>query len=38
MQTYARDTGALMTVLTVPVYVMGQRYGASLLGWTEDAG
>ena len=36
VQTYARDTGALVTVLTVPLYVMGQRYGASLLGWTED--
>jgi methyl-accepting chemotaxis protein len=36
VQTYARDTGALVTVLTVPIYVMGQRYGASLLGWTED--
>ena len=35
VQTYARDTGALVTVLTVPLYVMGQRYGASLLGWTE---
>ena len=35
VQTYARDTGALMTVLTVPLYVRGQRYGASLLGWTE---
>ena len=38
VQTYARDTGALVTVLTVPLYVMGQRYGASLLGWTEAAG
>jgi hypothetical protein len=35
VQTYARDTGALVTVLTVPLYVMGQRYGAGLLGWTE---
>jgi len=34
VQTYARDTGALLTVLTVPIYVKGHRYGASLLGWT----
>ncbi|MBI4913079.1 MAG: chemotaxis protein [Acidobacteria bacterium] len=36
VQTYARDTGALVTVITVPLHVRGQRYGASLLGWTED--
>ncbi len=36
VQTYARDTGALITVLNVPIHVMGHRYGASLLGWNED--
>jgi len=36
VQTYARDTGAIITVLTVPLYVCGQRYGASLLGWSSD--
>ena len=36
VQTYARDTGAIATALTVPIYVKGQRWGASLLGWTED--
>ncbi len=36
VQTYARDTGAIITVLTVPIYVCGQRYGASLLGWSAD--
>ncbi len=36
VQTYARDTGAIITVLTVPLYVLGQRYGASLLGWSSD--
>jgi len=36
VQTYARDTGALITVLTIPIHVMGLRYGASLLGWNED--
>jgi methyl-accepting chemotaxis protein len=33
VQTYARDTGALLSVLTVPVYVQGQRWGAALVGW-----
>ncbi len=36
VQTYARDTGAIITVLTVPLHVCGQRYGASLLGWSSD--
>ena len=36
VQTYARDTGAIITVITVPLYVCGQRYGASLLGWSSD--
>jgi methyl-accepting chemotaxis protein len=36
VQTYARDTGAIITVITVPMYVCGQRYGASLLGWSSD--
>ena len=33
VQTYARDTGAIVTALTVPIYVRGQRWGATLLGW-----
>jgi len=37
VQTYARDTGAIITVLTVPLFVRGQRYGVSLLGWSSDA-
>jgi len=36
VQTYARDTGAIITVLTVPLHVFGQRYGVSLLGWSSD--
>lgn len=36
VQTYARDTGAIITVLTVPIYACGERYGASLLGWSSD--
>jgi methyl-accepting chemotaxis protein len=36
VQTYARDTGAIVTVLSVPIHVLGQRWGASLLGWSSD--
>jgi len=36
VQTYARDTGAIITVITVPLMVCGQRYGASLLGWSGE--
>ncbi|MEM9563077.1 MAG: methyl-accepting chemotaxis protein [Actinomycetota bacterium] len=36
VQTYARDTGAIVTVLAVPVYVKGHRWGAAILGWNED--
>lgn len=36
VQTYARDTGAIISVLTVPLYVCGQRYGATLLGWSSE--
>lgn len=36
VQTYARDTGAIVTVLTVPLFVKGQRWGAVLMGWNTD--
>jgi methyl-accepting chemotaxis protein len=36
VQTYARDTGAIVTVLTVPIFVDGHRWGAALLGWNVD--
>jgi methyl-accepting chemotaxis protein len=36
VQTYARDTGAIFTVLSVPVYVLGHRWGASVIGWDPD--
>jgi methyl-accepting chemotaxis protein len=36
VQTYARDTGAIVTVLTVPVFVKSRRWGATLLGWNAD--
>ncbi len=36
VQTYARDTGAIVTVLTAPIFVKGRRWGAVLLGWNSD--
>jgi methyl-accepting chemotaxis protein len=36
VQTYARDTGAVLTTLSVPLYVKGQRYGCVCLGWDPD--
>jgi methyl-accepting chemotaxis protein len=33
VQTYARDTGAIITALTAPIFVKGERWGAVLLGW-----
>jgi hypothetical protein len=33
IQTYARDTGAVLTTLSVPLYVEGERYG-----WLSSAG
>ncbi len=35
VQTYPRDTGEAMTVLTVPVFVDEERFGSVLLGWKE---
>jgi methyl-accepting chemotaxis protein len=37
VQTYARDTGTILTVLTVPVYIHGERWGAAVIGWDPDA-
>ncbi len=36
VQTYARDTGEVMTVITVPLFVKGLRWGAALVGWKEE--
>ena len=33
VQTYARDNGEIMTALTAPIFVKGERWGAVLLGW-----
>jgi methyl-accepting chemotaxis protein len=36
LQTYARDTGAVLTTLSVPLYVKGQRFGCVCLGWDPE--
>ncbi len=36
LKTYARDTGAVLTTLSVPLYVKGQRYGCVCLGWDPE--
>ena len=36
LQTYARDTGAVLSTLSVPLYVKGQRFGVVTLGWDPE--
>jgi methyl-accepting chemotaxis protein len=36
MQTYARDTGAVLAVLSVPLYVKGERFGGVVIGWDPE--
>jgi methyl-accepting chemotaxis protein len=36
VQTYARDTGAVLTTLSVPLYVKGERFGCVCLGWDPE--
>jgi methyl-accepting chemotaxis protein len=36
VQTYARDTGNILTLVTVPVYIRGERWGAAVIGWDPD--
>ncbi len=36
IQSYLRDTGAVLTTLSVPLYVRDQLYGAVSLGWDPD--
>jgi len=36
LQAYARDTGAVLTTLSVPLYVRGQRFGCVCLGWDPE--
>ena len=34
--TYARDTGAVLSELAVPIFVKGQRWGVTLIGWDPE--
>jgi methyl-accepting chemotaxis protein len=34
--TYARDTGAVLTTLSCPLFVKGRRYAAVSLGWDPE--
>ena len=36
VQTYARDTGEVVVLLTVPIFVKGQRYGAATATWKAE--
>ncbi|HUB76541.1 MAG TPA: methyl-accepting chemotaxis protein, partial [Solirubrobacteraceae bacterium] len=36
LQTYPRDTGDILTTLSVPLYVCGQRYGTVTIGWNPE--
>ena len=36
VQTYARDTGAVLATLAVPLCVKGERYGCVCLGWDPE--
>jgi methyl-accepting chemotaxis protein len=36
LQTYARDTGEVLTTLSVPLHVRGQRYGRVTIGWDPE--
>jgi methyl-accepting chemotaxis protein len=36
MQTFTRHTGTIVNILSVPLYVKGQRYGAIIVGWLPE--
>ncbi|MGH2873116.1 MAG: hypothetical protein ACRDL5_11730, partial [Solirubrobacteraceae bacterium] len=36
IQTYARDTGSVLTTMAVPLYVRGERYGSLSIAWDPD--
>ncbi|HWI62184.1 MAG TPA: methyl-accepting chemotaxis protein [Symbiobacteriaceae bacterium] len=36
LQTFARRTGTVVNILSVPIYVKRQRYGAIIVGWLAD--
>jgi len=36
LQTYPRDTGDVLTTLSVPLYICRQRYGSVTIGWNPE--
>jgi methyl-accepting chemotaxis protein len=36
LQTYARDTGAILSAMSVPLYVKGQRFGVVTIAWDPE--
>ena len=36
VQTYVRDTGAILSILAMPVFVKRQRWGVAILGWDSE--
>jgi hypothetical protein len=36
VQTYSRDTGEVVVLLTVPVFVLGHRFGAATATWKAE--
>ncbi|MHB1835077.1 MAG: methyl-accepting chemotaxis protein [Solirubrobacteraceae bacterium] len=36
IQTYARDTGSVLTTMAVPLWIKGERYGALSIAWDPD--
>lgn len=36
LQTYARDTGAVLSTMSVPLFVKGKRFGVVTLGWDPE--
>lgn len=36
LQTYTRDTGAVLTGLSVPLFVHGHRYGSAYIAWNPE--
>jgi methyl-accepting chemotaxis protein len=36
LQTYTRDTGDILTTLSVPLYICQQRYGTVTIGWNPE--
>ncbi|HLO02460.1 MAG TPA: methyl-accepting chemotaxis protein [Symbiobacteriaceae bacterium] len=36
VQTFTRFTGTVVNILSVPLYVKGQRYGVMIIGWLPE--